>query len=235
MVTEQGNMKTEVVFNNDSKTERYLLRKVWDESKPIVSLIMTNPSSANVVEIDMTTLYIISNLYKLNDYGGVDILNMTSLITTKIDTTSKLILSDENAEYILKSAETSDKVILAWGKIGENNKKIRLVQLKLLEKLQPFQDKLHMIESDAGDSGFHPLAPQIRFSWHLVPFTLPEYLQEKKDESKEDAVKETETSEASKEAVSDELQEGESSKTSTSTTRKPTATKGNSNKNTQTA
>jgi len=180
MVTEQGTMKTEVTFN-ETKTERYLLRKVWDESKPIVSLIMTNPSSANVVEIDMTTHYIISNLYRLGNYGGVDILNMTSTITTKIDTTSKLALSDENAKYILKSAEKSDKVILAWGKIGENNKKIRLVQMKLLEKLKPFQSKLHMIASNESgtDAGFHPLAPQIRFAWFLMPFALPDYLQEK--------------------------------------------------------
>jgi len=184
MLTEQGILRTEVVFNNERKTERYLLSKVWDESKPIVSLIMTNPSSANAVEIDMTTHYIISNLYRLGDVGGVDILNMTSLITTKIDTKSKLILSDENIDYILKSAEKSDKVILAWGKIGENNKKIRLLQLKLLEKLEPFQDKLHMIASDesGSDSGYHPLAPQIRFAWYLIPFLLPEYLQEKSED-----------------------------------------------------
>ena len=149
-------------------------------------------------------------------------MNMTSLITTKIDTTSKLTLSDENVDYILKSAKTSDKVILAWGKIGENNKKIRLVQLKLLEKLQPFQDKLHMIASDAGDSGFHPLAPQIRFSWHLIPFVLPEYLQEKKEVVPE-------------EVVSDESTEAEPSETSTNEPKNNTTRGRNTKKNSQTA
>jgi len=189
MLTEHGKMITEVIFNDD-KTERYLLRKIWDESKPLVTLIMTNPSSANAVTIDMTVHYSICNLYKLG-YGGVDILNMTSVILPKIDTKSKLTLSEANVEQILKSSEKSDKVIIAWGKIGENNKKVRALQLKALKKLEPFKDKLYLIANDDGDSGFHPLAPQIRFDWYLEKFVLPEYLKEKpeptpaQDEQKE--------------------------------------------------
>jgi len=183
MLTEKGTLNTEVIFN-ESKTERYLLRKVWDD-KPIVSLIMTNPSIADVVSVDMTTLYVINNLYRLGEYGGVDILNMTSQITSKVDTKNGITLSDVNAEYILKSCETSDKVILAFGRIGENSKKIRHVIMKLLDTLTPFQDKLYMIASDAGDCLFHPLAPQVRFSWHLIPFVPPEYLQEKPESKPE--------------------------------------------------
>ena len=178
MLTEEGTLNTQVIFN-ERKTERYLLRKVWDDSKPIVSLIMTNPSIADVVSVDMTTLYVVNNLYRLGDYGGADILNLTSRITSKVDTKSEIVLTDTNAEYILKSAEMSDKVIIAWGRIGENSGKIRLAQRKLIEKLEPFQDKLYMIASDVGDCLFHPLAPQIRFSWNLIPFEIPEYLQEK--------------------------------------------------------
>ena len=174
MLTEQGIMKTEVIFN-DYKTERYLLRKVWDEDKPLVSLIMTNPSSANVVTIDMTVHYCISNLYKLG-YGGVDILNMTSSVSSKIDTKSDISLTETNVNQILMSAEKSDKVIIAWGKIGENVKKIKQIQLQLLDKLKPFQEKMYMIASTSGDSAFHPLAPQIRFDWVLEKFVLPDYL-----------------------------------------------------------
>ena len=185
MITEQGTLTTEVIFN-ETKTERYLLRKVWDETKPTITLIMTNPSMADVVIVDMTTLYVINNLFKLGDYGGVDILNMTSNITPKIDTKTSMVLSDKNLEYILQSATTSDKVIIAWGKIGESNRKIRAVQSKLLESLEPFQDKLHMIESHLGETGFHPLAPQIRFTWKLVPFVMPEYLQTKVEDGTTD-------------------------------------------------
>lgn len=217
MLTEQGVMHTEVVFN-DTKTERYLLRKVWDESKAIVCLIMTNPSSANAVTIDMTVHYSICNLFKLG-YGGIEILNMTSEITTKLDTKNGITLSDVNIEYIQKSAEKSEKVILAFGRIGENNKKVRSVQLKLLEKLNPFSDKLFVIASDSGEFGFHPLAPQIRFSWNLIPFVCPEYLQEKKEdkpeESPQDKAEEQSTGEAEnkiEEKLTDETENSPKSK-----------------------
>ena len=179
MLTEKGTMFTEVIFSDD-KTERYLLKKVWDESKPIVSLIMTNPSSADAVTIDMTVHYAICNLYALG-YGGMEILNITSLILKKMDTKDGLILSDVNAAFITKSAEITDKTILAWGRCGEANKKVQLLQMKLLEKLKPFEHKLFVIANKKGDSGFHPLAPQIRFEWILKPFVVPEYMRIKPD------------------------------------------------------
>lgn len=211
MLTEQGVMTTEVIFN-DYKTERYLLRKIWDEDKPLVSLIMTNPSSANAVTIDMTVHYSISNLYKLG-YGGVDILNMTSNISPKIDTKNDISLTATNVEHILKSAEKSDKVIIAWGKIGENVKKIKQVQLQLLDKLKPFQDKMYMIASKSGESAFHPLAPQIRFDWVLKKFVMPDYLNavtadrpENQAQSKPDEILEGEPGKTAKDKKSRNIQ-----------------------------
>jgi hypothetical protein len=181
MITEKGVLHTEVIFN-DNKTERFLLKKVWDESKPIVSLVMLNPSSSNALTIDFTTLYAMSNLCNIG-YGGLEVTNLTSKITTKLDTKNDIALSAENVEYILKSAEVSDKVILCWGKCGENNKKISALQKKLLDKLTPYEGKLFEIANEKGEHGFHPLAPQIRFHWELIPFVRPEYLQEKTEES----------------------------------------------------
>ena len=77
-------------------------------------------------------------------------------------------------EYIIKSAERADVIIIAWGKLGENNKKVRDAQDSLLEHLKPFKDKLCVIANESGASGFHPLAPQIRFSWILKKFEAPQ-------------------------------------------------------------
>ena len=175
--TLQGVMKTEVVFSDD-KTERFLLCKEWSANDPTACLIMIHPSTANEVTNDATTGYAIANLLKLG-FGRLEITNITSAIVPKLDTKKKLTLSDENMDYILKSAEKSDKVILAWGKIGENNKRVSALQMKLLRKLSPFKDKLYVIANESGDMGFHPLAPQIRFHWELVKFVRPAYLQEK--------------------------------------------------------
>lgn len=53
-------------------------------------------------------------------------------------------------------------------------RKIRLLQEALLEQLSPYQDKLFVIADSMGRVGFHPLAPQIRFTWYLKPFIIPE-------------------------------------------------------------
>ena len=123
MLTEKVLLKTESVFSDD-RNNRYLLRKEWDTKKPRATIIMTNPSTTDVMTMDYTTLYILNNLYKL-DFGAVDIVNISSKFTTKINANEDLgvDLEKENAEIILKSSEKANKVIIAWGKIGDNNKK----------------------------------------------------------------------------------------------------------------
>jgi hypothetical protein len=173
MLSEKAVMRTETVFSDD-RTHRYLLRKEWDSKKPRATIIMTNPSTADILAIDYTTLYILNNLVKL-DYGAVDVVNLISKTTTKMRVKEDLneVMDPVNLDYIVKSAEKSDKVIVAWGKLGENNKKVRDLQDNLLEHLKPFQDRLCEIADTEGRSGFHPLAHQIRFSWALKKFVIP--------------------------------------------------------------
>ena len=174
MLTEKLTVKTETVFSDDRRN-RYLLRKEWDSKKPRATIIMTNPSSADLMTMDYTTLYILNNISML-DFGAVDIVNLSSNVTTKLNVKNNLApeIEKDNAEYILKSAERADAIIIAWGKLGENNRKVRLAQDNLLSLLAPFRDKLYCIsDSEDGEGGFHPLAPQIRFSWVLKPFVPP--------------------------------------------------------------
>lgn len=172
MITDKIVMKTEVVFSED-RLHRYLLKKEWDVKKPRAAIIMTNPSTADMLMMDYTTLYIINNLVKLG-FGAVDIVNISSVMTTKFKVTKDILTDEENFNCIVKSAEKSDNVIIAWGKLGENNKAVREIQDKVLERLTPFKDKLYTIAPKYdGDTGFHPLAPQIRFVWVLRKFDLP--------------------------------------------------------------
>jgi hypothetical protein len=174
MLTEKAIIKTETIFSDD-RSHRYLLRREWDSKKPKATIIMTNPSTAGIMMMDYTTLYIMNNLVKL-DFGAVDIVNMVSKTTTKLKVKEDVddLVDEENTRHIVQSAERSDNVIIAWGKLGENNKKVRDVQDKLLERLKPFKNKLCIIASETGESGFHPLAPQIRFTWVLKKFDIPE-------------------------------------------------------------
>ena len=172
MLTDRATVKTEVIFSDD-RQQRYLLRKEWEAKLPKATIVMTNPSTADILLIDHTTMYIINNLVRLS-YGGVDIVNLVSKPTTKIKVKEDMLELDmTNVNIILKSAEKSETVIIAWGKLGENNKKVRDIQDQLLSVLRPFADKLHEIADEKGASGFHPLAPQIRFAWILKKFEIP--------------------------------------------------------------
>jgi hypothetical protein len=173
MLTEKASVKTETIFSDDRRN-RYLLRKEWDAKAPKATVIMTNPSTAGILMMDYTTLYILNNLVRLG-FGSVDIVNLTSKATTKICVKEDMesVMDAVNLDYIVKSAEKSDKVVIAWGKLGENNKKARDLQDDLLVHIMPFHDKLCEIADGKGGSGFHPLAPQIRFKWVLKKYELP--------------------------------------------------------------
>jgi hypothetical protein len=170
MLTDRVTMKTETIFSDDRK-HRYLLRKEWDVKKPKATIIMTNPSTADILMMDYTTLYIINNLVRL-DFGSVDIVNLLSKATTKLQLKQDLddAMNSVNLEYITKSVEKADNIIIAWGKLGENNKKVRDLQDDLLNHLKSFKEKLYEIADGQGNSGFHPLAPQVRSVWVLKKY-----------------------------------------------------------------
>ena len=74
-------------------------------------------------------------------------------------------------------------MVLDKGTTIENNKKVRELQESLLETLRPFREKLYIIASNNGEDGFHPLAPQIRFSWVLKKFDIEAALPPKTETS----------------------------------------------------
>lgn len=165
MISEKSVLKTEVKFSED-KEYRYLLSKEWNNKKKKAMVIMVNPSTADDVKMDFTTLYTLNNLQEL-DYGIAEIVNIYPRIT------SKLKLSDISMEHlkinddlIVELAEKVDTIILAWGKRGDNSKKVEERENEILKKLEKHIEKTFYI-SDGKDIGFHPLAPQIRFKWIL--------------------------------------------------------------------
>jgi hypothetical protein len=171
MQVEKSVMKTEAIFS-DNRKHRYLLRKEWDTKKKKAVVIMTNPSTADTFTLDYTTMYILNNLAKL-DFGAVDIVNMVSRMTRKLHINVDADSPDtekENFGIIANSVQKADFVIIAWGKLGENNKAVRDIQDKLLDCLKTFKDKLYVIAAEKGGDNFHPLAPQIRFSWLLKKY-----------------------------------------------------------------
>ena len=172
MQTEKMLVRTEAVYSDD-RTRRYMLLREWDAKKPRALIIMTNPSTAGANALDFTTMYILNNITQLG-YGSVNIANLVSKMTLRLNTRNDVAAEEENFDQILKAAQKADKIIIAWGKIGDNSITVREVQDKLLARLEPFKEKLCEIGNVKGESGFHPLAPQIRSNWILNPYKSPE-------------------------------------------------------------
>ncbi len=99
--TEKSIMRTEVIFSDD-RQQRYLLRKEWDKTKKKALVLMISPSYANEILMDMTTLFVINNLYRL-DFGVAEIVNLFSAVDV-----SRSVKHE--AEEVLKEGELSSQV-----------------------------------------------------------------------------------------------------------------------------
>ena len=183
MLTESITLKSKAIFS-DNKKHRLLLHKEWDKSKPMATIILINPNTADTLNVDTTTMLIINNLNELG-FGSVDIVNMYSRIALKlyfrINSDSDL-LHLENDETILKSAEKSDKIIIAWGSVGNNSQRVRERQKDILEMLINCNDKICIITDGNTNKGYHSLTPKVREKWYLKPYNIVNFLEEYKNE-----------------------------------------------------
>jgi len=159
MITDKSVIKTEAVFSDD-RQHRYLLKKEWDKNKKKAMVLMVNPSYADGMLVDPTTMYVLNNLYRM-DFGAAEIVNLFSALDGR--KSMKDEIEPDNLEQILASAVRVDVIIIAWGKAGDSSKAVQQRQKYFLEKLSEFADKMQLIN-------FHPLAPRMRLRWKLESF-----------------------------------------------------------------
>ena len=140
---------------------------------------MLNPCQADNIIADTTTSLVVNNVAKLGKYGGVEILNLYSKLTTKLSfkEPDEELNDKENDSYILK---LSSKTIIAWGKASNSNTRIEERAVQVIKLLLPYQEKLYMI-SDGSRIGLHPLTPSIRSKCILEKMRVPKANQRAKD------------------------------------------------------
>lgn len=175
MNTIKTTLTTEAIFSDDGK-KRYLLRKTWDDAKPKLSIIMLAPSEASGIELDRTTQLVLNNTSRLG-YGSVTIAN---LFADLHDSDLKQVEENdsENLNAICKAAEGSDIIIYAPGVGKARNRMFTVRQEKALQKLLPFEKKLHCLCDEDGNARLqHPLSPAVR-TWHLSPLKIKELIPE---------------------------------------------------------
>lgn len=180
MITEKDTIKSESVFN-DERTHRFLLKRIWDKNKPLVTVVMLNPSLSDNIINDLTTNLCVNNVARLESYGGVQIVNLYSLLTSKLSfrwSSDEEINDPQNDEYIKQAVEDCEIAVLAWGRASATNDRIAERAVAVINMLAKHKDKFVTISDSEGRTGIHPLTPAARACWHLekVNFDNPDWL-----------------------------------------------------------
>ncbi len=142
-------MKTDAILSEDRKY-RYVLSRIWDESKPTVMIIGLNPSTADETENDPTIVRCI-DFAKSWGYGGVYMLNLFGFRATqpKDMFNTKEPIGNENDKYIYEYSKICDKVICAWGNDGDYKNRSK----EILSKIE----NLYYLKLNKTGEPAHPL------------------------------------------------------------------------------
>lgn len=171
MITEKDTIKCEAIFN-DERTHRFLWKQVWNKDKPLACVIMLNPCMADTLITDTTTFLVVNHIASLEKYGGVEIVNLYSMLTNKLDfrwNSDEMLNDQENDTYIKKSAEAGEIIILGWGTGAAANQRVASRIEAVMDLLKDHVDKMHII-SDGNRKGIHPLTPTARARWILEKY-----------------------------------------------------------------
>ena len=168
-----SNLRTEIVASDDG-VYRYSLRKIWDEQKPSLAILMICPSSSGEVAVDTSTMLTLGNCYRLG-YGSVTIVNLFSKVND-FDLKDPNETDEENLQAILRAAESVDCFVLGAGTGKAKNKVFQQRLEQVLTALHPYEDKLHCLcDKDGGSRGLHPLSPRLR-QWCLSKCSVSEFI-----------------------------------------------------------
>lgn len=164
---------TEAAFSDDG-LKRYTLKKLWDETKPKLAVIMLAPSTSSGIAIDTSTQLCLTNADRLG-YGSITIVN---LFATLNDFSLKQAKAEdaENLDAIVAACQEADTIVYAPGVGKASNKAFQARQEQTLLALRPMESKLHCLCSESGEARLqHPLSPAVR-TWCLSPLEIKELL-----------------------------------------------------------
>ena len=171
MITQKDIIKCESVFSDDMN-HRFILKRVWDKEKPLAAIIMLNPAFSDNILVDTSTALVVNNIARLERFGGVEIVNLYSILTKKLNfkfNSDEDLNDPQNDIFIKKAAEECSVFILAYGKTYDSNYRITERADSIIAMLNNQKEKLFVI-SDGERESLHPLTPSLRKGWILKPY-----------------------------------------------------------------
>lgn len=164
----QSTLKTEAIFSDD-KQHRYLLKKTWDKTKQIATIITMYPHYDGILNIDLTTQLIINKVAEKEVYGTVNFVNLYSNIDTPINLKHLKNGYDKHSDiHLMKAVKEADVVILAWGAYGKKPKVEGRVK-EVLNMLETSNKKVSILTNPQTNEMMHPLNPYAKKAWTIKP------------------------------------------------------------------
>lgn len=154
-------MKEGAIFSQ-CRQYRYILYRIWDDSKPIIGFVGLNPSTANETTDD-PTIRKVKGFAKQWGYGGVYMLNLFGFVTAypKVLKESANPIGD-NDMYLKMYGGKCDTIVFAWGNFDVFGRDKEVV--KLFENPKA-------LNINKNGSPKHPL--YVPYSTQLVDFPNP--------------------------------------------------------------
>lgn len=158
-------IKSTVVLSDDDNY-RYKLTRVWDVEKPSATVVMLNPSKADMLVTDRTVMNV-SNYLIQNGFGSLTVVNLFSYRTTD---PKHLNQRDERQEvlndgYLNQAFADSDVIIVAW--IRDKDKYV--TRKREVEKLlSAYSDRIKCFEDGKGKKLRHPR--DLGSDWRLIDY-----------------------------------------------------------------
>lgn len=161
MKTLKSTLRTEVLMNDDN-SHKYLIRKDWSTKgkEKVMTVIMIQFSNSDIIQLDLTTLYVINNGHQLG-YNVINIVNIFSSVDKEYDT------DKTNDVQILKAIEGSELVVWGVGTAGRYNKVIQARIDEVVKLIEKYKDTVYVLTDGKTDTPRHPLSPHVRLEWHL--------------------------------------------------------------------
>lgn len=133
---------------------RYLLWRIWDPSKPILTYLMLNPSTADEVDND-PTITRCQKRAKLLGMGGMRVANLFAWRSAYPEDLAHQVdpVGPGNDQAILQACQDSAFVICGWGKHGGLQSRDRAV----IAMLKAAKVDVRALKVNGDGSPGHPL------------------------------------------------------------------------------
>ncbi|WP_060665499.1 DUF1643 domain-containing protein [Bacillus sp. CHD6a] len=158
-------IKSTATFSDDD-LYRYQLTRVWDENKPKATVVMLNPSKADMLITDRTVMNVTNFLIEHN-YGSSTVVNLFAYRTTDPKLLNQREEAQEliNDQYLVESFSNSYTIIVAWVRDKDKYvKRKREVETLLFQ----FKNKIKCFEDGTGKKLRHPR--DLGLDWKLVEY-----------------------------------------------------------------